>query len=168
MLRTGPDLPFSTQKACQRSLQAIEGRPWDAPGSCYERIAIPLLPTKSMEPVIGRSPRGPLDPLRGENAHLFELDQRWAQARRPQAGPVGNLFAAERFLAEAGVSPLFCTGVSSLYCSYKQCRRKIEMSPGVQSRNDTPPRERRDHSYAARLSSPFDCLTGSEWSYYCR
>src|SRR6516164_10822959 len=37
-----------------------------------------------------------------------------------------------------GVSPLLCRGVSSLYCAYKECRRKIEMSPGVQSRNDTP------------------------------
>src|SRR5580693_81410 len=36
------------------------------------------------------------------------------------------------------VSPLSCRGVSSLYCAYTVCRRKIEMSPGAQSRDDTP------------------------------
>src|SRR6202011_3373214 len=36
------------------------------------------------------------------------------------------------------VSPLYCRGVSSLYCAYRFCRRKIEVSPGAQSRDDTP------------------------------
>src|SRR5215471_13553322 len=54
------------------------------------------------------------------------------------------------------VSPLLCTGVSSLYCSYNVCRRKIEMSPGAQSRNDTPGRskDKQHPCCSGRLRSP--------------
>src|SRR5712671_93469 len=79
----------------------------------------------------------------------------------------------------AGVSPLSCRGVSSLYCAYRACRRKIEMSPGVQSRDDTRlaadmtgatghHSQTPDGILAVRLSDAFDCLAGSGLSYYCR
>jgi hypothetical protein len=53
-----------------------------------------------------------------------------------------------------------------------RCRRKIEMSSGAQSRDDTPEgdgdEERGlDCIPAVRLSSAFDCLAGSGLSYYC-
>jgi len=62
---------------------------------------------------------------------------------------------------------------------YIQCRRKIEMSPGVQSRDDTRlaadmtgatghHSQTPDGILAVRLSDAFDCLAGSGLSYYCR
>src|SRR6202022_4941577 len=52
------------------------------------------------------------------------------------------------------------------------CRRKIEMSPGAQSRDDTPvgdgAEERAGLHLAVRLSSAFDCRAGSGLRYYCR
>src|ERR1700730_15196514 len=36
------------------------------------------------------------------------------------------------------VSSVIGREVSSLYCAYIPCRRKIEVSPGAQSRDDTP------------------------------
>ncbi len=62
---------------------------------------------------------------------------------------------------------------------YMRCRRKIEMSPGVQSRNDTRlaadmtsaaghHSQKLDGILAVRLSDAFDCLAGSGLSYYCR
>ena len=38
----------------------------------------------------------------------------------------------------AGVSPLLCRGVSSVYCGYKACRRPIEKSRFLPDRNVTP------------------------------
>src|SRR5216683_1357626 len=62
---------------------------------------------------------------------------------------------------------------------YIKCRRKIEMSPGVQSRDDTRlaadmtgatghHSQTPDGILAVRLSDAFDCLAGSGLSYYCR
>ena len=53
------------------------------------------------------------------------------------------------------------------------CWRKIEMSPGAQSRDDTAVgggHDERDLEciLAVRLSSAFDCFAGSGLSYYCR
>jgi hypothetical protein len=41
------------------------------------------------------------------------------------------------------------------------CRRKIEMSPGVQSRDDTPWRRTRPLDPCGEVSIVFDCLMGS-------
>src|ERR1700745_4313513 len=74
------------------------------------------------------------------------------RARRPNAPPQQHVKTAELLLAHrhhrhgappgtpepGGVSPLSCRGVSSLYCAYIKCRRKIEMTPSAQSRDDTP------------------------------
>src|ERR1700680_3768954 len=75
-----------------------------------------------------------------------------SNTQTPRLNPQQHLKPAELLLAHrqhrqgappgtpepGGVSPLSCRGVSSLYCAYTQCRRKIEMAPGAQSRDDTP------------------------------
>src|SRR6516164_655670 len=63
--------------------------------------------------------------------HLKTAELLLAHRQHRQGAPPGTP-------EPGGVSPLLCRGVSSLYCAYRICRRKIEMSPGVQSRNDTP------------------------------
>src|SRR5271155_2639685 len=107
-------------------------------------------------PVLGKQARGAvlLEPAQ-QTKHLTPLqtDQftRVGNTKTTRLNPQQYLKPAELLLAHrhhrhgassgtpepAGVSPLLCTGVSSLYCSYRKCRRKVEMSPGAQSRDDT-------------------------------
>src|SRR6202035_3593389 len=59
--------------------------------------------------------------------HLKPAELLLAHRQHRQGAPPGTP-------EPGGVSPLSCRGVSS---AYMQCRRNIEMSPGVQSRDDT-------------------------------
>jgi hypothetical protein len=57
--------------------------------------------------------------------------------------------------------------------AYTPCRRKIEMTAGTQSRDDTPVgNEQAEHDLyyvpAKKLSGAFDCWLASGMSYYCR
>src|SRR5258708_6437470 len=62
--------------------------------------------------------------------HLKPAELLLAHRQHRQGAPPGTP-------EPGGVSPLSCRGVSSLYCAYIGCRRKIEMTPGAQSRDDT-------------------------------
>jgi hypothetical protein len=78
-------------------------------------------PTADMRTAMANAEVGDVEPVK------FLLAHRHHRHRAPRGS--SNPWAVSRQL---------CRGVSSLYCGYKKCRRKIEMTPGVQSRNDTP------------------------------
>jgi hypothetical protein len=78
-------------------------------------------PTADMRTAMANAEVGDVEPVK------FLLAHRHHRHRAPRGS--SNPWAVSRQL---------CRGVSSLYCGYKKCRRKIEMSPRAQSRNDTP------------------------------
>jgi hypothetical protein len=62
--------------------------------------------------------------------YVWNLEPRkLSMARQPNHLPPTNLRT---------VSSLTGTALTFARCGYKRCRRKVEMSPGAQSRNDTP------------------------------
>src|SRR5271168_130638 len=97
--------------------------------------------------VLGKQARGAVLLEAAQQAKYLtplQTDQftRVGNTKTTRLNPQQNLKPAELLLAHrnrhgassgtpepAGVSPLLCTGVSSLYCSYIQCRRRIKMSP---------------------------------------
>jgi hypothetical protein len=69
------------------------------------------------------------------------------------------------------LSQLRLSQVVTHFENQDSCRRKMEMSPGVQSRDDTrvpDGHEQRDSDCisAGELSSAFDCRAGSGLNYY--
>src|SRR5580704_12533486 len=62
--------------------------------------------------------------------HLKPADLLLAHRQHRQGAPPGTP-------EPAGVSPLYCRGVSSLYCAYSSCHSRIEKSQFLTDRNVT-------------------------------